>query len=227
MKKIQIEEMIGKLKKLLLERKRQLIILILSLTIVLAGITLFAGRYEKKSNDTEQKPLTLIEQYRNQLPGLEIKAKSGNASDLQQYGIALYATGDLLKAEDVYKKQVTVDNGSLMAHNNLANILRDEKKYEEAISEYEKAIKISPKAINSYVNLASLYQYSLKNMDKAIEVYDRAIEDNPESIDFPNLAALAYEQIGDIENSQLYFKKTLTLQENNQTAKAGLERLKK
>lgn len=220
------EDWIKRIKNLITANKKYLIIIGAIVVVVLVAFAFVIIR-GKQSKTVEQKPLTLIEQYKMQLPELEERAKGGNANDLQAYGVALYATGNLSEAEQAYKKQIQADGGSFMSHNNLANILRDEKKFEEAVAEYEKAISLSPNSANSYINLASLYQYSLNDFDKAIEIYDRAINSNPNIADFPNLAGLAYEQKGDIENAEKYFQKAIALQEDNQTAKAALERLKK
>lgn len=197
-----------------------------------SGIVLFllAGYfYSKNKNLQKPKPsssLELSEQYRKQLPDLKNRAESNSANDLQNYGIALYATGNLQEAEQTYKKQIEVDPENSVAHNNLANTLRDEKKFEQAAEEYEQAIKFSPKALNSYTNLASLYQYSLGDLDKAIAVYGRAIEAMPDNADFNVLLGIAFEQKKDFANARKSFEKALMLQENNQPAKAGIERIK-
>lgn len=201
--------------------------MVLIFLLILASATFFFSANQDKKNDQSQnEPSGLIEQYRKKLPQLEEKAKSGNPIDLQEYGIALYATGDLEKAEQIYKKQAESDNKNFLLHNNLANTLRDLGKYEEAIKEYEKAIEISPNSTNSYINLASVFQYSLKDLDKALEIYKKAIEKNPENIDFLNLAGIVAEQKGDKEMARSFFEKTLSVQSDNQTAKSGLERLR-
>lgn len=207
---------------LTLKRNRALI---LSCLVITAMITVVVIRNIDRKDETSDKPVQLVDQYRKQLKELESKAKSGSANDLQNYGIALYATGDLAKAEEIYRKQLSVDGENAVAHNNLANTLRDEKKFEEAAAAYERAIKFSPQAANPYMNLASLYQYSLKDIDKAIKVYERGMESNPKVVDFPNLIGLAYEQKEDSKKAEEFFKKALVIQSDNQTAKAGLERL--
>lgn len=195
------------------------------LLLVLVGSS-FYWKYSKNLSGQKQvEPSDIIEQYRRQLGDLKEKAKSNNVADLQNYAVALYATGNLDEAEEAYKEQLVIDGSNWVARNNLANVLRDEKKFDEAISYYEQAIKLSPKSINTYINLGSVYQYSLNDVDKALDVYIRGIKANPESADLPVIAALAYEQAGNNEKARENFKKALEIQENNQAAKAGLERI--
>lgn len=207
-------------------REKKFIILYIFLTAAVLGGVYFVKNMQKKKLQPDQ-PLTLVQQYQNQLIALKDKASSGKAVDLQAYGIALYATGDFPEAEKVYRKQAEVDSQNSMLHNNLANTLRDQKKTEEAIKEYEKAIELAPGSVNSYVNLASIYQYSLNDPESAINVYKKAIEKNPNVVDFQNLAGLAYEQKGELEQAIEYFKKALVIQSDNQAAKSGIERIEK
>lgn len=212
------------IKSFFFRNKKTILLAVLFLVLFLIGITVFLVT-RKKASDKIDQPLSLIDQYRNQLPQLEKNAKGGNPNDLQQYGIALYATGDLSKAEEIYHKQAEIDDNNPLVHNNLANTLRDEQKYEEAIKEYRRAIELSPKNLNTYLNLASVYQYSLKDFDGAMKVYEQAMEENPESVDFTNMAGLAAEQKGDKQKAKEYFEKTLTVQNENPVAKSALQRL--
>lgn len=216
---------IAKTKAFLLANKKY--VFAMGALVVAAGVAVMFFYLKPISKEKVDEPLTLIDQYRQQLPELEKKSKEGNVNDLQQYGVALYVTGNLEKAEEIYRKQIQIDDKNVLAHNNLANTLRDEKKFDQAVEEYKKAIELSPKATNSYFNLASVYQYSLKDFDKAIEIYEKGMTANPEVVDFPNMAGLAAEQKGDTDKAEKYFQKALSVQADNQTAKAGLERLKK
>jgi tetratricopeptide (TPR) repeat protein len=211
-----------KVNKTKFKIERSQVIAGLILLILLGGV----WRYQKNlSLKNQTQPTDIVEQYRSQLKDLKEKAKSNNATDLQNYAVALYVTGDLNEAEGAYKKQLAVDENNWVAKNNLANVLRDEKKFDEAIDYYEQAIKLFPKSVNTYINLGSIYQYSLNDTDKALDVYARGMKANPESADLPVVAALAYDQSGNKEKAKENFKKALEIQENNQAAKDGLERL--
>lgn len=207
--------------------KKRLIVIVAVVLIAALGIGIYKKIQKNKlAKQTQSAPVELADQYRKQLPELKNKANNNTTNDLQNYAVALYATGNLAEAEQVYQKQLGVDNNNSVAHNNLANVLRDEKKFDQASQHYEQALKLSPKYINTYINLGSLYRYSINDMSKAIDTYKRGIETNPESADLNILLGLAYEQSGEKDNAQKSFEKALQLQGESQAAKAGLERLK-
>ena len=203
----------------------------LSLILLIVVLTggLYYWRIEKQPTSSninvENQAEEVIRQYQSQLPDLKNKAESNTSSDLQNYGVALYATRNLDKAEEVYKKQVTVDPDNSVAHNNLGNTLRDLKKFDGSVQEYEEAIRLAPHTISAYANLGSVYQYQQASIDKAIDVYKRGIEANPESVDMYILLALAYEQKQDNTNALKTYDQILKLQSDNQAAKAGIQRL--
>lgn len=200
------------------------------LLLIIAGIAVavfFAWpKIASKLNKPKPAPSNLIDQYNQDLKDLKNKAnKSGSAEDLQAYGIAQYATGDQVGAIETYTKQIAKDDKNIIAHSGLANALRDQKKFDQAILEYKKVIELAPTDISAYVNLASMYQYQLNQKDKAIETYNQGIEKNPKSTDLLILEALAYEQNSDTANAKKTYEKVLATDENNAAAKAALERL--
>lgn len=192
--------------------------------IIVVGIGLYLKKDKDAANETP-KPSDIISQYQEQLPQLKEKAGNGSSVDLQNYAIAQYATGDVAGAEQTYRKQIEKGGENAMVHNNLANSLRDQKKYDEAVEEYKKAISQSPQTLTYYANLGGLYQYNLKDADRAVEIYLQGIEKNPDYVDLYVLVALVYEQKDDNEKAAEYFEKALELQESNGAAKAGLERM--
>ena len=200
-------------------------ILVLVAVVLLVG---FVGylRFNTSNNKKVAKDGGLIDQYNAQLNGLKDQAKSGKAEDLQNYGIAQYATGDYSGAIKTYQKQIEVDPNNVLAHSGLANALRDDKQYTEAIAQYNKVIELDPTKVTAYVNLASVYQYSLKQMSDAVATYERGIKAT-KSTDLYLLLAMAYEQSGDMANAKATYSKALELNPGNVVAKTALERLGK
>jgi len=219
------------------EKKGKPVIIIIIAIVIILGLAAI-GFWKKdsilqkigsKKVVTTQQPGTnaLLEQYKSNLPDLKKKAENtSNSNNLQNYAVAQYATGDVAGAEDTYRKQLQVDANNAVAHNNLANALRDQGNYEEAVKEYQQAIKLNPKSTTSYINLANMYQYSLSKIDNGIEVYKDGIAQNPDSVDLLVLLGNTYAQNDDKESAQKYFQKALDLQPENTAAKAGMERLK-
>ena len=62
--------------------------------------------------------------------------------------------------------------------NNLGNVLIDQKKLDEAIAGYRKAIEIDPKHAVAHYNLG-LALREQKKLDEAIAAYRKAIEIDP------------------------------------------------
>jgi tetratricopeptide (TPR) repeat protein len=167
----------------------------------------------------------LIAKYKKELPELKKKATGNNPADLQNYAVAQYETGDLSGAEETYRKQVDVEKDSVAAHNNLANALRYQGKFDEAVGEYREVIKIAPNSISSYSNLANLYQFFLGKNEEAVNVYQEAIAQNKDSVDAYVLLANVYESSGDSGSARDYFQKALAIQPENVAAIEGLARL--
>jgi tetratricopeptide (TPR) repeat protein len=216
-------------------RKRKIILLALVVVILTGLIGGYAKRgaivakLSAKKNIDNKKTNgagSLVDQYKNSLPELKNKAENNNPNDLQGYAVAQYATGDVAGAETTYRKQIRVDGNNAVAHNNLANALRDQGNYEEAIKEYKEAIRLDPKVMTSYINLGNMYQYSLDKKDEAVKVYQEAISQNPDSADAYVLLGILYESSGDKDSAKKNFQEVLDMQPENQAAKAGMERIK-
>ena len=64
------------------------------------------------------------------------------------------------------------------AYNNLGNVCKEEKKYKEAIINYEKAIEIKPNYLKAYKNLFLIFQIkkdytnSENLIKKAIKIFN-------------------------------------------------------
>jgi tetratricopeptide (TPR) repeat protein len=93
----------------------------------------------------------------------------GNAlCDLNKFDEALHC----------YDKAISIDD-SLIALNNKAIVLYNQKQYDQAIDLYNRAIQIDPFYVNAYNNLGNVYKH-LNRYDEAITMYDKAIFKNPE-----------------------------------------------
>lgn len=69
----------------------------------------------------------------------------------------LYHQKDIEKAKYHYQKAIELKGNFAQPHYNLANILRDEGKIDEAIEGYKKAIEIDPNFPFAYQNLVVIY----------------------------------------------------------------------
>ena len=96
-----------------------------------------------------------------------------------------------------------------------------EKKYEEAIAEFEKALKIDPNLAEGYYGLG--YAYCYKNQSEAaLSCFQKAIELSPNYADAYNAMGYAYSILGKYDDSINYYLKTLKIKEDNLDALNGL-----
>lgn len=204
------------------------IVIIIVAAVAGSGLFLFQKRVHRAGETSKTSvPVSQVDVYRDRLPDLEKEAKENpdNENSVREYAVALYATGDTEKAKEQYLAELKLNDKDPVLHNNLGNVYRDSRQYEEAIKSYQKAIELDPKNATPYINLAHLYIYTLEKTDFGIEVYNRAIEENPDNADLPGLLANTYEQIGNYAKAREAYENMLEKNPDNAVAKAGLERL--
>jgi tetratricopeptide (TPR) repeat protein len=98
------------------------------------------------------------------------------------------------------------------------------KEYDLAVTEFNKAIELNPKDAPTFVNrgLAFLNQ---KNYERAIADFDKAIEINPKESKMYFDRGDLHEKLGNAEKALSDYQKAFELDPANETAKANLQRL--
>ncbi len=79
------------------------------------------------------------------------------------------------KAIDLWTSYISKYPKKPGAYRNRAYLYRQQKAYQQAVADYETAIKLQPHNAYSYSSLASLYTYYLKDFDKAAATWTRYI----------------------------------------------------
>lgn len=143
-----------------------------------------------------------------------LSIESDHEDALLYLGSLKYYEKDYPKARHYFNQVLILNPNSHIAYYYLANIAVGEGKLDEARKYYEKAIEINPHFKNALLELARLY--TLTDIDRAIELYNRILEYAPfmENIDIKqireNLADLyisrnkyseAVEQLEEVERS--------------------------
>lgn len=169
----------------------------------------------------------IVASYQQQLPALQEEAanKPDDAKAQSDYAVALYATGDINKAKNQYETAVNLDPNNATLRNNLGNTLRDLEDYDGAVKRYQEALAIDPKLLNSYMNLANLYLYTLDKADLAIKTYEDALQNLPGNQELQVLLGIAYEQSGNNQKAKATYEAVLEANPNNAGAQAGLQRV--
>jgi tetratricopeptide (TPR) repeat protein len=165
--------------------------------------------------------------YQQKLDSLKKGAskKPHDSSAQREYGVALYATGQLDDAKKQYIKAIAANPKDATLYNNLGNIERDLADYNGAASAYDKAISLNAQLLNAYVNLANMQIYNQHNTDSGISTYQKALKGLPGNNEIRLLLGLAYEQKGDKAAAVQQYQTILQSDANNAAAAANLKRL--
>jgi FKBP-type peptidyl-prolyl cis-trans isomerase 2 len=95
--------------------------------------------------------------------------------------------------------------------------LQDKEQLDEAISLYQKAIKLNPKHSGAFYNLGVAFQ-KLGQLDKAIVHYEIAIGLTQNLIEAHHNLGLAYKDIGQFDEAIICFQRVLQLQPDHANA---------
>jgi tetratricopeptide (TPR) repeat protein len=161
----------------------RLVLMLLIAALALAGIS--AGCANNSDTTTTSQTTTTSEntvvsggktkdEYRAEIPELE-KAVAADPSDLtslEKLAVAHYQLKEYDQAAEAYLK-ILAQVDDAFTYNNLGNVYRDQKKLDQAIAQYLKAIELDPTLKQPYINLARVYKEN-DQMDKAIAILEQA-----------------------------------------------------
>ncbi|GEM_PF-7091367 len=122
-------------------------------------------------------------------------------------GIISYSQRNLSDAENYLKKSLELDNKIFDAHNTLGVIYSEQKRYNEAIKEFEFILKDSSYIFveDALYNIAMTYN-SMNDYDKSIEYCNKCLYYVPKSPAVFYLLGVNYFKKGQIDTSKLYFR---------------------
>jgi tetratricopeptide (TPR) repeat protein len=217
-----------KMKKINKIVKTKTFVWVLVVAILIGGAYVL-GKQQGSSDTKPEKLVTVADKYKEKLPALEaaVKKDSTDQKVRREYAIALYASGDLEKAKEQYLAELKSNDSDAVTYNNLGNIYRQQKKFDDAIQMYEKSIKLDEKNINAYLNLGHLYSDVLSKPNEAIRVYTDGLDKNPNDKTIQTQLALVYERSGDLEKAVEIYKAMLEQNANDLVAKEAIARLEK
>ncbi|HEY7308011.1 MAG TPA: tetratricopeptide repeat protein [Gemmataceae bacterium] len=117
--------------------------------------------------------------------GLSFEKKGQWDQAIREFRAAIGLKPDYAKARDAhgraeigkYRAAVALNRNDANAHFNLGVALRNKRQWDEAIAEFQAAIRLEPKALFSNTLGGALYQQGKPN--EAIACYRKAIESNP------------------------------------------------
>lgn len=126
----------------------------------------------------------------------------------------------LSKNPPINFKIIPAPKGGLIADSESKQILTnaqqlaDQKKYDEAIAEFQKFLENNPSLYQIHFNIGECY-FEREEYDKAIEQYEKFLEKDPETPVVLSRTAEALIKKGDLEKALPYFEKILEKQPDN------------
>jgi len=121
----------------------------------------------------------------------------------------------LEKAKQEYEQQINFTK-QLESNNPFyekGKKLMEQKKFKEAIIEFEKEIKQNPLSARAYFHIGLCYSI-LNQLDEAIVYYEKTLQIQPENISTLNNIGLCYLMKNEKEKAKAYFKKSLEIDKN-------------
>ena len=99
---------------------------------------------------------------------------------------------DLKRADELASRAIAVDANFAGGHNAKGNVLRVERRFDDAIAEFERTLALDPNAGETYGALGFLY-CDIGQFEKALEFFDKAIRLAPQNLAYWYLGeGLAY-----------------------------------
>jgi tetratricopeptide (TPR) repeat protein len=120
-----------------------------------------------------------------------------------------------------YRRSLRLDENNLRANMNIAPILLNMGKAEDAVEHSKKAITVDSKQIFAHKNLGDALM-ALEQLDEAMDAYADAFELDPNSTDLCIAIARGWLEVSNFNEAGFWFERALDIDSENVTAKAGI-----
>jgi tetratricopeptide (TPR) repeat protein len=111
-----------------------------------------------------------------------LKVQYNHFDALHLLGVVNLQTKNLALAEELIGRAIEIYPHVATAHSNLGNVLRELKRFDDALASYEKAIALKPDYADAFFNRGNALK-ELKRLDDALASYDKAIALKPDFAD--------------------------------------------
>jgi tetratricopeptide (TPR) repeat protein len=123
-----------------------------------------------------------------------LKVQYNHFDALHLLGVVNFQTKNLALAEELIGRAIEIYPHVATAHSNLGNVLRELKRFDDALASYEKAIALKPDYADAFLNRGNALS-ELKRLDDALASYDKAIALKPDyAVAFNNRANVLQKQ---------------------------------
>jgi protein O-GlcNAc transferase len=144
-----------------------------------------------------------------------------DSSKTIQSALAEHQAGNLTKAEDLYRKVLTVQPENFYALHYLGVLYTQLGQYDPAINHLEKALQVNPSDADTYYNLAIAFQ-GKGQIDDALKTYQKTVQLNPQNADaYVNLGIINKEK-GMLDRAMNAFRQALQINQEHLAARYNL-----
>jgi len=114
---------------------------------------------------------------------------------------------------DLYAHALSVVERNWLAHNNMAILLAQQYRYDEAISHFRESLRIFPNQAEGFMNLGNAYQ-STGNNTAAIDAFVEAVRLRPNDVEGHFRLGYAYLIAGNIDLAYQEYNQLMRLNES-------------
>jgi tetratricopeptide (TPR) repeat protein len=196
-------------------------ILLLFLTLVFSVGTGYAlGHFYFWNNIDMKRVNEQLEFYKE-----EVRKDPANLENRIILGYTHFLKGDNEKAIKEFDFVLEQDKNYYDAHYNLGLVFLDEERYNEALIEFEKTVKIAPKDFKGHVQMGITYR-KLEEYDNATKALETANKLAPTNADIIYQIGMVAEAKGEYDDAILIYKDALAYDPLYTDAVDALDRLK-
>ena len=135
--------------------------------------------------------------------------------------LELFNSNKLIDTKIEIDKELIAYSKSPVLFNILGTVFVSQNKFQEALANYNKSIKINPHYVQAYNNLG-VCMYKLGKITEAIQIYEKAMRIQPNHADVHNNLGVAFKELGENEKSIKYYQKAIEIQPNHADAHNNL-----
>lgn len=155
----------------------------------------------------------------------KILAEPLNQDRLYELAQYYFSEGNFEKSKNIYSQILKIDLKNWEAYNKMGSIFVIKEELDKAIVVYKKSIDINPIDNPAYVDLGIIYSKYLNDNDMAINIFNRAIFQNPKHLSFLLNFAFLYEQLGEKEKAAKLYQSILAIDPSNSIAINKIQQL--
>ncbi|MBI1286067.1 MAG: tetratricopeptide repeat protein [Flavobacteriales bacterium] len=147
-----------------------------------------------------------------------------NFDGYMQLGVLHYHKKDP-RAEDYFRAALDIRPDDILTLYDLGLFYQDNDRLNDALRTYTHILELDSTYTNAYYNMGYIHYQYLKEYDKALENFDKAVKLNPKYHQAVYMRGLCYEAKGDVQRAKSEYSYAIQLNPDYKLAADGLTRL--